>query len=370
LTQGNTSNEPVEETPSYLRQLYNTKSFKEGRKTAYYQIGMKVEKAKDETPLNEDHMGGNSEVMNQGNEESEHASPAGSPKTTSKTKSKKLGKVMSEIEAAVTIQKSISFENYLLTLEVYMIYNMWVSCHQIIDIYNAFKDRDAPLDVLVRVVCIVFSRIVDLENFGSFLEHVSRDVKCEIIHRLGILNVWCPMQPDGIYELDLASKDHREVLKLLINLAAIEPGQNAFIEKYFTTRVEEPKRDLEIPAGWLDSDDTRVGGIESGPPRYGHLIFKYTSDPELGCEPNIEARKEITQFRTLAGTRGSFIRGFETSLADIEKQQQTLGSYDEFNGKDDEDDVYVTVTSYDTFVDDNLKKRKMSNFKAAADGLL
>ena len=370
MTQGNTSNEPVEETPSYLRQLYNTKSFKEGRKTAYYQIGMKVEKAKDETPLNEDHMGGNSEVMNQGNEESEHASPAGSPKTTSKTKSKKLGKVMSEIEAAVTIQKSISFENYLLTLEVYMIYNMWVSCHQIIDIYNAFKDRDAPLDVLVRVVCIVFSRIVDLENFGSFLEHVSRDVKCEIIHRLGILNVWCPMQPDGIYELDLASKDHREVLKLLINLAAIEPGQNAFIEKYFTTRVEEPKRDLEIPAGWLDSDDTRVGGIESGPPRYGHLIFKYTSDPELGCEPNIEARKEITQFRTLAGTRGSFIRGFETSLADIEKQQQTLGSYDEFNGKDDEDDVYVTVTSYDTFVDDNLKKRKMSNFKAAADGLL
>ena len=384
LEQNNTSSEPVEETPSYLRQLYNTKSFKEARKTAYFQVDMKQQKAKDDVSLpgiSENEKSNDislpSEILDFGNSpgQSPIITPIGTPKMTPKTKSKKTGKLVSERDAILTIQKCISFENYLLTLEVYMIYNMWISCSQLVDIYNAFKYKDAPIDVLVRVVCIVFSRIVDLENFGHFLEQIPREAKCEVIHRLGILNVWCPMKPDGLYELDLACKDHREVLKLLIKLAVIEPGQNAFIEKYFTTRMEEPKRDLEIPPIWADPDDAKVGNQEGGPPRYGYLIFKYTSDPQLGCIPSADARRELTQFRTLAGTRGTFIRGFDVNIADIEREQQRLkrlgSELSTANlSNDEEEDFIVEVTAFDTFVDDSEKKKKMSTFQKAADGKL
>jgi hypothetical protein len=184
------------------------------------------------------------------------------------------------------------------------------------------------------------------------------------------------MKPDGLYELDLASKDHREVLKLLIKLAVIEPGQNAFIEKYFTTRIEEPKRDLEIPPIWADPDDAKVGNQEGGPPRYGYLLFKYTSDPQFGCEPNWDARRELTQFRTLAGTRGTFIKGFDVNIADIEREQHRLKrlgselSTTSIHSIDDEEDFNVEVTTFDTFVDDSEKKKKMSTFKKAADGRL
>lgn len=338
-SQGNSSIEPVEETPSFLRQLYNTKSFKEGRKTAYYQVALKVDKVKNIGSLDDDIL--------ESNEGTISLEEARSPKMKKPTKMEK--QMLSEREATIMIQKCISFENNLLTLEVYMIYNMWISCTQLIDIYEAFQERDAPVDVLVRVVCIVFSRIVDLENFGLLLTRVPREIKCEIIHRIGILNVWCLMIPDGIYELDLASKDHREALKLLIKLA--EPGQNALIEKYFTTRVEEPKRDLEIPPSWRDPDDSKVGNIESGPPRYGHLIFKYTSDPAL---VDNEARREMTILRTLAGTRGTFIKGFDVSLSDIDKEQVRVRSIGSVIGSSsisyvDDEDLDLEVTSFDTF---------------------
>ena len=377
LVQDNTSNEPVEETPSYVRQLYNTKVFKEAKKVPYYQIDLLKKKGNISTVSDgatSSPSSKPSEIVASDNA-SIHSTPIGTPKMTpqSKSKSSRAAKIKMEREEALSIQKCINFEKYLLSLEVYMIYNMWISCSQVMDIYNAFKAEDAPLDVLVRVICILFSRIVDLENFSDILTNVPSAMRCEIIHRLGILNTWSPMKPDGLYELDLACNDHREVLKLLIKLAVIEPGQNAFIEQLYTTRVEEPRIDLEIPPQWADADDKKVGGNESGPPRYGYIFFKYTSDPAFGCEPNWDARKELTQFRTLAGTRGTFIRGFDIDITELDKKVSTdiqnLTLYSNDNDEDnDEFNVDTTVTAYDTFVDDKEKKRKMTSFQKAADG--
>ena len=123
-----------------------------------------------------------------------------------------------------------------------------------------FQEKSAPDHVICRCITQLFPRIVDLENFGNLINICSLQLKNEIIHRLGILNVWCPMMAgnknklfiifplsfgsgfdessnlwyslslwipiDGDYEFDLASKDHREAATLIIRLAAIEPGQN------------------------------------------------------------------------------------------------------------------------------------------------
>jgi hypothetical protein len=52
----------------------------------------------------------------------------------------------------------------------------------------------APLDVQVRCICIMFTRIVDLENLNGLLHKYSMELRSEVYHRLGILNVWNPIE--------------------------------------------------------------------------------------------------------------------------------------------------------------------------------
>lgn len=105
-------------------------------------------------------------------------------------------------------------------------------------IIDAFAARDAPTIVLGRVFAVIFNRVIDLENLGLVLNKYGIEFKNEVIHRLGILNVWSPIMPDGRVELDLAAWDHREACKLLIRLAVIEPGENWCEESYCPSVIE------------------------------------------------------------------------------------------------------------------------------------
>ena len=62
------------------------------------------------------------------------------------------------------------------------------------------------------------SQVVD----GSFLTKIrgvfSPEEVAEFIHRVGWLNVWNPLEPDGDYVLDLAKHDTREVARMLTAL--------------------------------------------------------------------------------------------------------------------------------------------------------
>ncbi len=77
----------------------------------------------------------------------------------------------------------------------------YVCIKQVVVLIETFVEKNAPDEVVVRAVCTVFNRIVDLEYFGGSLSSssVSPSLKCEIIHRLGILNVWCSMSPGPIF---------------------------------------------------------------------------------------------------------------------------------------------------------------------------
>lgn len=44
--------------------------------------------------------------------------------------------------------------------------------------------------------------------------------------RIGILNLFNPMKPEGSYELDLSRRDDRMVVKMLAQLSVVEPGDN------------------------------------------------------------------------------------------------------------------------------------------------
>ena len=58
---------------------------------------------------------------------------------------------------------------------------------------KSFEEKGAPELVVCRCIVQLFPRIVDIENFGVILNAASHSLKKELIHRLGILNVWCPM---------------------------------------------------------------------------------------------------------------------------------------------------------------------------------
>lgn len=62
--------------------------------------------------------------------------------------------------------------------------------------------------------------------------------------RLGSLQLFNPLTPEGPYRLDLALHEHHELGKLLLRLAMREPGDNLVGEMY-------KGMGFETPATWL-----------------------------------------------------------------------------------------------------------------------
>ena len=93
--------------------------------------------------------------------------------------------------------------------EVFLLYNIWLSSSQVVTVVKALEDKGAPDLVIERVLCLVFPRVVDLENFGLVMACLSKQARQEVVHRLGILNLWNPETPDTEYELFLNCWDVR-----------------------------------------------------------------------------------------------------------------------------------------------------------------
>lgn len=96
-------------------------------------------------------------------------------------------------------------------------------------ILQALLSHSAPVSVIVRALCILFNCIVDRAQFYSLMFSCSDQLRNELVHRLGILNVWSPQYPDGKFELDLAAHDQRQAFRimcLLVHETAHKPGRH------------------------------------------------------------------------------------------------------------------------------------------------
>ncbi|CAM9528230.1 unnamed protein product, partial [Sphacelaria rigidula] len=79
----------------------------------------------------------------------------------------------------------------------------------------------------------LFDRIVDIENIDLLLQEFTQAEEDEFLWRIGPLNIYNPLKPDRLYDLDLTHRDERE--QLLARLAAEEPGENFVDEQYSWT---------------------------------------------------------------------------------------------------------------------------------------
>jgi len=243
------------------------------------------------------------------------------------------------------LRRCLSFEHNLNMLEAYLVYNMYITAEQANAVVQVFIERRAPVEVVIRCICILFARIVDLENLESDLFQnlqlappsleslldpppkankkkvemiplseakqslvdekerlrLIQLVRREVYHRLGMLNVWCPLCPDGFYELDMAAKDHNEALKILLRLAVIEPGPHIIGMAYARSLLEPCKLDKTgrwaPPATWMDGINILVPGAtaSTGLPKFGEVAFKYASVDEPAPEVDEEEDGEETE---------------------------------------------------------------------------
>jgi hypothetical protein len=84
----------------------------------------------------------------------------------------------------------------------------------------------------VELVILLFSRVLDIHNMDLVFSELSPyEVAC-IYCRLGILNLFNPLKPEGSICLNLARHDERIIAKILAFLSTIEPGENWLEESF------------------------------------------------------------------------------------------------------------------------------------------
>jgi hypothetical protein len=99
------------------------------------------------------------------------------------------------------------------------------------------------------VIAELFSKIIDVHNFELVIMQLSPEEHACVQARIGLLNIFNPWKPEGIWKLDLSRHEERYVAKMLIQMSIQEPGDHT-VNSYFASR---PGGD-EFP-GWVVNEN-------------------------------------------------------------------------------------------------------------------
>lgn len=62
-------------------------------------------------------------------------------------------------------------------------------------ILQALVAHSASVSVVVRAVCVLFNQLVDRPCLYPLISTCPDQFRRELVHRLGVLNVWSPLYP-------------------------------------------------------------------------------------------------------------------------------------------------------------------------------
>ena len=150
---------------------------------------------------------------------------------------------------------------------------------QAFDLYEAMPSGDAWAEVRMKLLVILFSRVVDADDFCARCNDLPLTDSLRLRHRLGILNLWDPRHSlkNGI--LRLSRKDDRLVAKTVLALAG-GGSEPAFANGQFR-EAEDPM----VLGGWAPPPEGEWAEMdpadmsETKLPRQGTLTFSATADP-------------------------------------------------------------------------------------------
>lgn len=140
-----------------------------------------------------------------------------------------------------------------------------VYCRQVALLMNHFVSgshmRTDYGSYRVEVAVALFYRMKDIQNFDIVLYHLNASEAACVIGRLGLLTTFNPMKPENCYELDMALYEQRQIAKMLMHYAVVEPGINWFNQKYSVDRNNINIPGWELPVMWNAKENLPEKGI-------------------------------------------------------------------------------------------------------------
>ena len=171
---------------------------------------------------------------------------------------------------------------------------VWLNCRQVallIKYFHNGKKHKAKGYGTYRVELIVaiFPRILDIWHFDVIMSELEGH-ECGCLYaRIGYLNIFNPLKPEGSWQLDLGEWEQRMMAKMFCQLAVVEPGTN-WLEQIFTwKRDQDPMPGWELTQGWM---------TDAGMPERGIVTLTYFSGNGKGekeCNPYVKFRKSLLQ---------------------------------------------------------------------------
>lgn len=228
-------------------------------------------------------------------------------------------------DSLLTLRLLQSFEDLLA--------DKYMTCSQLSTIVKCFpcNEQISLTYSTFRVEFIIkfHPRLTDPVNFDLLLLMSGLTPKevAMLQYRLGILNIWTPLKPEGFIHLDLSRREERQILRMLLVLSLSEGSPAASIypgsEKFWTKPEEKDSivPDFKIPATWYKESDL---------PTQGMVSFRYVSGTEsftdsLECKPNIITRFALTCV-TLAQPYAKDCKGhYRPTILRAEVKSEELG---------------------------------------------
>lgn len=143
----------------------------------------------------------------------------------------------------------------LVELEFHAI-RLLFSAQQVFALWNHLPTGSEWADIRVQLVCILFRRTIDIENLPTVLfPNIAIEDLCQIRCRLGSLNLLSSRSPDGFHRYRLHLYDEREAIRILVELAFHEPGENWADSRYRRSQAwagNDWMPGWSLPATWID----------------------------------------------------------------------------------------------------------------------
>ena len=141
------------------------------------------------------------------------------------------------------------------------------------------------------ICCLLYERVCDVHNFELVLRVLEPFEIAAIICRMGWLNFYNPLKPEGAIQLNLSRYEERVIAKMLCTLATTEPGNNWTQYQFRWKSEDDCVPGWELTEGWVKAD-----GKDDGIPNRGILsLYYYSGEGKKlqGCKPNIGFRKAL-----------------------------------------------------------------------------
>lgn len=189
-----------------------------------------------------------------------------------------------------SIDQSVIAMRYLDALEIILAGRL-ITCAQLGLITEKFPFGNQLFDDFgtyrVELIVSLYSRVIDKINMEYVLKELENAEIGMLYFRLGWLNIWNPLKPEGNLYLNFARHEERQVARALVLLNYIEPGETWQEATYRVSKDQDPEPDWVLPAEWYS---------EQGLPRSGVLSLLYFSGRGVelqGCVPNVAYRLSL-----------------------------------------------------------------------------